>query len=335
MKKPNPKQIIYQRISSSRELKKKQKLFYTKLIKQQNIKYRCALPKDFSLYKETERSQILQTIKRISLASEKEYVYLDFIRVEHLLPDATIHMVHTLKRFAQKPILGRPAKNRIVKAMLSKLGVHKQLNLKDFHLNRNEPLVDKWYHCYGISTDFGENYNEIENKLSEYFSEDNCFVIHNAISEAVSNVVNHAYNETDDYKGWLLFLHINETSVSIIISDLGKTIPKTVPINFKEKFTSYFKLHISQLGTVSDDKLIEYATQYRRTETELSHRGKGFEDMQKICKQVNNSTMFIYSRHGYWHNNGSSQLYNEPINGTIIGWQILLKNDEKNLKQVA
>lgn len=335
MKKPNPKQIVYQRISSIRELKKKQKVSHARQITKKIVKCHYSLPRVFSLNKEVERNQILNILKQLHSIPNNRCTYLDFSHIEILSADATIHVVHTLQKFKNKPILGKPAKNRIVKAMLSRLGVHKQLKLKDFHLNRNEPLVDKWYHCYGISTDFGENYNEIENKLSEYFSEDNCFVIHNAISEAVSNVVNHAYNETDDYKGWLLFLHINETSVSIIISDLGKTIPKTVPINLREKVASYFQLDISKLGTVPDDKLIKYATYYRRTETELANRGKGFADMQEICKQVENAHMFVHSRNGYWHSSNIQQLYSKPVNGTIIGWHIPLEYDEKNSKQVA
>lgn len=333
MKKPNPKRMLYQRISSTRELKKKLKVSHTRQIKQKMLKCHYSLPRVFSLKKEVERNRILNALKQIYSAEKRKNVYLDFSKVESLLPDATIHLVHTLQKFKHKSILGKPSKDRIVKAMLSRLEVHKQLKLPDFHLDKNESLVHNWYHYYGDTVDLPDSYDEFEKILDLHFNADDCFTINNAISEAVYNVVSHAYDEGNQYKGWLLFIHINNNSISIIISDLGKTIPRTVPTSFsEEKIWSYFKLDFANMGKVTDDKLIEYATQYQRTETELPHRGKGFADMQKICEQVKGSTMFVYSRNGYWCNDHTRKLYDEPVNGTIIGWHIPLKSNQINLK---
>lgn len=333
MKKPNPKHIAYQiRLNHIRRKHSKR----PKKVKVSLIKNYYQLPTCFSLRHDTNRKPFLRSL---DFLKKQKNAFLDFSHVNTLMADATIYFIQTLHKLQDIVLRGKSSKTPIVKAMLSKLKVHERLNLKEFTLSKNVPIIDRWYYCYGTDLTFDEKYDEIENVLSNHFSVDDRWIINDAISEAIANVVHHAYDIDEKYKYWVLFLSIEEEQISIIISDLGKTIPSTIKAKGFDNLKRLRLPNLCNLGKLGDKDYIEIATKYARTQTNKEHRGKGFENMQAIYEQVTGSKMFVYSRKGFLDKQPNKKPktieYSTAVNGTIIGWHIPLKNDEKNLKQVA
>lgn len=255
--------------------------------------------------------------------------YFDFSQVTTLTPMATIYFKQLLDKYYKVKCRGRASNSSVVSGMLSKLEISQRLGLKT--LKSNHSLVDRWYFFSGENTDLGDEYDEIENVLKEKFGEDSetFDVINTAIGEAVINVVNHAYKTHDEYKKWYLFLSITPEKCNVVISDLGQTIPKTIPLKISDAVLATF-FNVSSWTGLKDDAKIEIATQYQKTATELPNRGKGFQDMQAVCDQVQNSIMMVHSGAGYWgKKNGiiarfKKQNYKTYVNGTIISWVLPL-----------
>lgn len=226
--------------------------------------------------------------------------------------------------------------------MLTKLNIYNRLKIKN--VESTHDLVDRWYTFTGENADFGDEYDPIEEVLKEKFGEDSetFDVINTAICEAVINVVNHAYEIDEEYKKWKLFLSIKPDRCYVVISDLGKTIPKSIPTKINDiTLKSFFNLD-SWLH-LTDQEKIEIASNYQRTSTNLANRGKGFQDMKQVCEQVDGSIMMVHSRQGYWAKGYSKiarQLekksnYNTSVNGTIISWLIPLNDSSIRINDSA
>lgn len=257
--------------------------------------------------------------------------YFDFGKVQILMPMATIYFKQLLEKYSLVKCRGRASSNSVVSGMLSKLNISQRIGLKTVESSHN--LVERWYFFSGENTDLGDDYDEIENVLIEKFGEDSetFDLINTAIGEAIINVVNHAYRSEDDYKKWYLFLSITKDNCSVVISDLGQTIPNTIPLKISDTVLATV-FNVSSWSGLKDDAIIEIATQYQKTATKLPNRGKGFQDMQAVCDQVKGSTMMVHSRSGYWGKKNDEKVrfkkqnYKSAVNGTIISWVLPLDN---------
>lgn len=261
----------------------------------------------------------MDNINNIKVKSKSnQCCFVDFKKVNTLMPDGTIHFLHQLDKHPNLILKGRASNSPIVKGMLSKLGVHNKMQLPTFKYKHQ--FVDRWYSLSGETADFGEEFVEIQDALQEVLmDEDSEFIVSTAISEAVSNVVHHGYAKEDKYKKWLLFVGISNERCDIIISDLGQTIPKTAPKSLGEKFKETLNF---EWAKKSDAERIEYATSWRKSSTNQSHRGKGFDNIIQV-KEVRNDTMIhILSRKGAWSSTSGKKSYSDPVDGTIVYWSI-------------
>lgn len=289
---------------------------------------------ELAIYKPANRSELLENISAIKKWNvEQKPLYLDFSKLTSLDACSTSLFVHNLNKYQNVKMKGKPSKKNVVRAMLTKLGVHRKLGLKKYFCNQSK--VNKWCIARGTNSDLTNGYEVIEKVLMDHFSTDNeeFYIINEAISEAINNVVDHAYDSDEIHKEWLAFVAIDETKCSVVISDLGKTIPVSVPRNVKDKskvvLSQLLKLDLSDWGRINDAQRIQLASSFRKTATELKHRGKGFANMMEVCKQVAGSELYVYSRKGLWTmtDNGKknhNQVFNKSINGTIIYWDIPL-----------
>ena len=328
MKKPNPHKI-------KRQKRKNIKSRYSpKIILKPVYSYQpFHLPEAFSLRHKRLRNSVLKAINSLQDPPSEKRPYFDFTNVEVLHPMATIYFTQMLEKYADVICRGKRSKNPIVSGTLSKLKIYKRLKINE--IKSKHDSVNRWYTFSGENADFGDEYDAIEAVLTEKFGEDSITfdVINTAISEAVINVVNHAYDEDDTYKKWTLFLDIKPDRCTIVISDLGKTIPQSIPTKISDLTLKNVFNSDSWFG-LNDQEKIEAATNYQRTSTNLSYRGKGFQDMKQVCEEVDGATMMIYSRKGYWAkgyskfemNLDKKANYTTPVNGTIISWLIPLND---------
>lgn len=291
------------------------------------------IPGVVSLYKSNLRSEILNVIDEISCADKHlKPVLLDFSAVTSLDAASTSYFVQNINKHSSVKLVGRAPKNKVIHSMITRLNINKRLKIKDNFCVKSK--VNKWYIAKGTKTDLIGEYDVIENVLLEKFGGDNedFYIINEAIAEAVNNVVDHAYVAGDIHREWLVFLGIDSEKCSVVISDLGRTIPDSVPAKITDQgkhiFQQLLKLDLSDWAKIDDASRIQIASNFRRSATELKHRGKGFANMMEVCKQVPNSELYVYSRNGlWWMKQGRKDFkktYKTPINGTIIYWDIPL-----------
>ncbi|MDV8155673.1 ATP-binding protein [Acinetobacter bereziniae] len=329
MKKLTKNWLLKQTIATQRDL-------YTKSRKE-NIKNEFKKNKSiifepfFSLGEKHCRSKILQATKQIQnrqTPRSDDVLYLDFSKVETLYAPATIYFSHIIERYKKVKIHSRASsKSSIVRAMMTKLGLHSHLGLAESYSNHE---MTNWHTFQGTDLTFGKEYDEIENILSEKLEYDTFLIVNDAISEAVSNVLNHAYDKNYRYLGWKVSLKVSSDCLSLVITDLGKSIPATVPDKIDDHMKNRLKnlFDFNNFFGMDDAQLIDVASVFRRTSTNEKHRGKGFGDMLEVCKTVKNSTLMVYSRKGIWASDGQEFKkminFKDQINGTIIFWKLPL-----------
>ena len=329
MKKLSKKWFIKQTISISRELasktRKKKRSIYFKQSKS------IVFPPALSFRDTKYRSVLIKAINKIRYQQgSEEPLYFDFNRVQLLFAPATIYFSHILEQFPNRKILSRASnKSNIVRAMLTKLGIHEQLRLPPCYSNHD---MVNWYTFSGTDLTFGSDYDEIEAVLADKLDEETFLIVNDAISEAVSNVLNHAYETHQRSLGWKVSLKVTEEYLSLAITDLGKSIPVTVPDRIDDHIMNRLRnvFNTSNLLGMDDAQLIDIASEFRRSNTEERHRGKGFGDMLEVCKNVKDSTLIVYSRKGVWASDGQNHKkmvnYKDKIDGTIIFWKLPLNS---------
>lgn len=347
MKKPN-KNLILLQIKENVKFRNnysslKKELFLKRKLSRANSKNytytNYPLPECLDILNKQGRALTLKAINGIKdHSNDTNRPYFDFSRVKVLTPMAMIYFKQLLEKHSELICRGRPSQNPIVTGMLSKLKIAKRLGINE--LESKHQLVEKWYFFSGENTDLGEQYDEIENVLIEKFGEDSetFDVINTAIGEAVINVVNHAYKDSDKYKKWYLFLWITSEKCNVVISDLGMTIPNSIPTKISDNILQRI-FNIQSWGNLNDDVKIEIATQYQKTATKLPNRGKGFQDMKAVCDQVDGSVMMIHSKGGFWAKSTKKeekfkkQNYKSIVDGTIISWLLPLDNSTLKVDQ--
>lgn len=329
MKKLSDKWFLKQKISVKRELacKYRKKKKTHDFIRSQSITFPSAL----SFQDAKCRSILINVINKIRYQQcTDDPLYLDFNNVRILYAPATIYFSHILEQFPQRKILSRASKkSNIVRGMLTKLGIHEHLGLQPCYSNHD---MTNWYTFSGTDLTFGSDYDEIEAILEEKLDEETFLIVNDAISEAVSNVLNHAYETHLRSLGWKVSLRVTDEAITLAITDLGKSIPITVPDRLDDHFINRLSnvLNTSNIFGMDDAQLIDIASEFRRSNTEERHRGKGFGDMLEVCKTVKDSKLIVYSRKGIWASDGQDYKkmvnYKDAINGTIIFWKLPLNS---------
>lgn len=286
------------------------------------------------------RTPLLEAIEILQdLKGSSKRPYFDFSKTKVLTPMAMIYFKQILEKYPEITCRGRTSPHSVVSGMLSKLGIASRLGFKG--VKTKHSLVEKWYSFSGENTDLGDEYDEIEGVLKDKFGEDSetFDVINTAIGEAIINVVNHAYTQDERYKKWYLFLSITPDRCNVVISDLGQSIPTSIPTKITDSVLKRV-FNFTSWGGLDDAEKIVIATQYQRTSTQLAYRGKGFQDMKAVCDQIDGATMAVHSKRGYWAKqtrDGSEKIkkqnYRTAINGTIISW--LLPLDNSTIKVAA
>ena len=157
------------------------------------------------------------------------------------------------------------------------------------------------------------------------------------ITEAMNNVVKHAYPQTTrnekifgvTHPWWLGGSYNRQTdTLTISICDQGVGIPKTLPRRHpKEKIDGLFgRLGITQ---PDDAAMIKAAIELGRTATRETHRGKGLQDIKRFVDSYENASLKILSLRGeYLHSKEAGIerekliLHTSPVYGTLIEWRI-------------
>lgn len=169
--------------------------------------------------------------------------------------------------------------------------------------------------------------------------------------EAIANCVDHAYpsSSTDEHctdRRWWMLAGVRESSLTIIVCDIGVGIPCTLPLKHPQSLITHISRRFNILGETDAD-LIRASTFIKRTRTLLTHRGKGGADIRSITDHYPGALLSIRSNRGSYSVVGESFQHNKrdrwknfiegtndrewssdhgnSICGTIIEWTVSLE----------
>jgi hypothetical protein len=172
--------------------------------------------------------------------------------------------------------------------------------------------------------------------LDEKLAQDAKSSFFRSLSEAMTNVSQHAYPE--DWpshkvkviaKGWWMLGHINKLrrELKVMIVDQGIGIPRSLP----RKYTMEVIAHaLSLLGFMSptDSEMIRAAMEVGRSRMGQENRGKGLNDLKKLIQVCGSGRLRILSNRGeYVYTEGGAErlvTHDDSINGTFIEWTVPL-----------
>lgn len=159
------------------------------------------------------------------------------------------------------------------------------------------------------------------------------------ISEAMTNVAQHAYPDSYDYgpikispRRWWLLGHVEKKSglLRIMIVDQGIGIPKSLPRTYPMEVINGW-LNYLPLFTPDDGQMIKAAMKKGRSSTELRNRGKGLNDLKEIIDVCGSGQLSILSNRGRYRYSVTRGVPHEQaeqlaanIRGTFIEWAVPL-----------
>lgn len=156
-------------------------------------------------------------------------------------------------------------------------------------------------------------------------------LVHTAVSEAMLNVIQHAYpNEKDSIvrkigKRWWIIGQKIGSQLYLAFCDNGHGIPKTLPANDRWE---QFRLVASRfVGKGADCSLIKAAMEIGRSRSEASGRGEGLYQILEYVLNNPRGTLWVFSNRGVYSYNSETgdETFRESkrsISGTLIQWNV-------------
>ncbi|WP_421917353.1 hypothetical protein [Mesorhizobium sp.] len=162
------------------------------------------------------------------------------------------------------------------------------------------------------------------------------------LSEAISNVTNHAYGNGIP----LPYDHIESlwvaatadrdaNSLTVVVYDQGATIPATYPrLDRLKKVVRFLALALKpdkKFEYEDDGTYIRAAMRYGGSRTDEKHRGKGLPQMFETLQKIGPGILTIYSRGGWCRQTThgkrlSSGSLSHSIGGTLVEWSVQLSD---------
>ena len=298
-------------------------------------------PKDFSLESNFDGVvRVLHEIRQRSQRQRNESIYIDFSKIRNLSPSAALVMAAEIDRWNHVP-WRRGRRLQTVDDLTWDPRVRQQLaDMGFFELlhttwsgpeKRNAQHADTRYVKFrtGKKAD-----GQVIDRLREEDLEPvvgavpRKHYLYAAVTEAMTNVVHHAYPRGFRRNWWLSASH-NAASgqVTIMIFDQGLGIPETLPRKFSE-----------QLGAIlprDHARLIRAAHDLSRSASGEAYRGHGLQrDVRGYLERINcQATYRVVSLRGeYVCQVSSSSIQSRDLkshlralNGTLIEWKLDLQ----------
>jgi len=217
-----------------------------------------------------------------------------------------------------------------VAQVLKQLGVLDLLGVVCHIVPKDEDVIH-WRHAHGHRVD-GSAYENVladyDGEIAEGLSEQ----LYTGITEAMTNVLNHAYEfpradgTTSDRREWWMFSQEKEGMLSVAFCDLGAGIPPTLRRRRPYVWERAFKV-----GKGSDSNVIAYAIMDSISRTRQSHRGHGLNQIVSLIDDIPGARMRVVSNKGAIERQSRkmSQFdFSDSIMGTLIYWCIPLPSKE-------
>lgn len=170
---------------------------------------------------------------------------------------------------------------------------------------------------------------------------------YNAITESISNVWQHAYDDSFfdtpvplQLRNWWIIVQHIEDQFFIAMYDVGASIPVTISTKpwapaLIETISKFLDRNGVKVFASGDAKSIKAAVDYGKSRFKKDNRGKGLTEAKDFVQRNPEGSMFIFSGLGHYayHTEGDEEkleTLGAPLKGTLIQWNLMLeKKDEK------
>lgn len=296
-------------------------------------KHVLSAPTVFSLGTEGDRRKMLDFISRIDdLRDENARIAIDFKKTSTLHACGTLLFMSYLDGFLAAD-LGKLSCNypddEVVGQLLQHVGVLSKMGLSN-RWEITSDVVKHWHYTHGACTDMS-GLRTLMSDHEQSLSAEVRSQLFASLSEAITNVINHAYPESESHgndKKWWMFSQRKDGKLFIAVCDHGIGIPGSL------RAKPYLKDYLRRIFVTSrrrmDETLISDAVGSPRTVTQLPYRGKGLPEMLAFVKLLGDGSLSILSEHGAFSykarlDHANSTTFRNAINGTLIFWEIPLE----------
>lgn len=273
----------------------------------------------------------LTALKKASMSGKKE-ILLDFSKTQKVFSSAMIiiyaELINIINTYSDIHFKCARVRNDKVGQVLTQIGIYK-LCRQNVSVKPTHSDVIHWRVCSGVKV--------ISKKIDDIISIEELSLlpsttdIYGGCIEATKNVLRHAYIRprkilpvADKHTAWWCFSQIKDDKLTVVVCDLGVSIPETLPITFPS-----FVEHMKSLGLGSDAGLIKGALQRPSSRSGEQGRGNGLPKIAEVVKLGGNLT--IFSRRGCVHVAGEEtylENYRQPLLGTVITWTLPLGGEK-------
>lgn len=162
---------------------------------------------------------------------------------------------------------------------------------------------------------------------------------YNAITESISNVWQHAYDDSffdvpvplELRNWWIIVQHVGD-QFFIAMYDMGASIPTTISAKpwANELIETISKLFDLKVLSSGDAKSIKAAVDYGRSRFKKDNRGKGLTEAKDFVQKNPEGSMLIYSGLGHYEyktdgDKEKLETLGSTFRGTLIQWNLMLE----------
>lgn len=301
-----------------------------------NRKVDIHLHERLDLEENYERTITDLTNIRRAIANGVNIPDLDFSRLGYVSPSAALLLASEVDSW-KTAIRGRRGRLRAktdtwtpaVKKLLCQMGFFELLGMArpvdlDIPINTTFlPFIRR--NVIDAKTSAGEMAKELRKQIESAAGVEIVKqLLFEGLSEAITNVSQHAYFPTDHIRDWWMSAAIDKGLVIVSFYDHGRTIPGTLRASkLYERFKESF-------GGWNDGEKLLAAMQVGRSSTGIEGRGKGLQNFLQIIKHYPGSRLRIFSNHGLLTVTNTptklsfeSGVAESPLLGTLIEWQFV------------
>lgn len=309
------------------------------------VSIRC--PKVMSLAENFDGvTRLLKQIRGQSTRQRGEMVYINFKEIDQISAGAALVVAAELDRWNHIPHhQGRKLRavdveewDEDVRHRLKDMGFFDLLHVRARETDEGDPSGTKYVRFRSGRRVEGKAIEDLRTlDLEPFFGDSvpNRRRLYAAVTEAMTNVVHHAYRDkaqTVRPNWWLAASHNAQAGeVRILLYDQGEGIPRTLPRRFGERIRQILQDRVRP----TDADMVRAAHELTRTASGQSHRGHGLQrDVRKYAEAVGCTSAYrVTSLRGQytWERQPgerareSEHNYMRSLPGTLIEWRLTLQ----------
>lgn len=308
------------------------------------------LPEDFSL--KTNFVDVVTALNNIRQQSKQRIrgrFYIDFKKIQTLSPAAALVLAAELDRWNHVLGYGRMKAVDVhkwddhIRNLLGDMGFFSLLKIQRSHRERKESANIRYMKFRTGNQADGEAFDQLLQEIISLWSGEIAHqkLLYAAVTEAMTNVVHHAYEEGySSRKNWWLSASYDTDrhEVRFMLYDQGIGIPKTVPKKFQDYMNkgmlkgNMLEIFNKAMESVRKDAdLIKLAHNLHKSVTKEKHRGFGLgRDVRGYLKEsAVDGEYNVISLKGVYtviqenkKQKESLRTYGVPLDGTLIEWRL-------------